>query len=63
MSAPSDLYRKRGEARRGEQEFVYYKQRFTIAEVVLTEEFLVTTKNTFDRNFFFFFLTTNEVYY
>ena len=32
---PADLYNKRGEARHGEQEFVYY--RFTIDEVVLTE--------------------------
>ena len=38
------------------------KQRFIIAEVVLTDEFLVTTKNTFGRFFVVVFLTINEVY-
>ena len=42
MSVPSDLYNKRGEAGHGEQECVYY--RFTIDEVVLTEEILVIKK-------------------
>ena len=39
---PSDLYNKRGEAGHGEQECVYY--RFTIDEVVLTEEIFVIKK-------------------
>ena len=39
MSAPSGLYNNRGETRSVEQEFVYNMQRFTISEVVLTEDF------------------------
>ena len=51
---PADLSNKRGEAHYGEQEFVYY--RFTIDEVVLTEEILVIKKNTFGRRVSFSFL-------
>ena len=61
MSSPNDLYCNRGETREGDQEFVYNKQRFTISEVVLTEEFLVTEKNTPAGNRFLF--TINEIYY
>ena len=34
-------------ARSGEQELIYYKWGFTISEFVLSEEFSVSTKNTF----------------
>ena len=37
----------RGETHRDEQECVYYKQRFTISEFVISEDCLVTPKNMF----------------
>ena len=46
MSALSGLYNNRGQAGRGEQTIVYYKQEFTIFDIVLSEECLVTTGNT-----------------
>ena len=42
----------------GEQKFVYWRQRFTIYEVVLAEEFLRTTKITFGQE-----LTINKISY
>ena len=39
---PSDLYNKRGEAGRREQESDDFKQKFTVVGVVLTKKFLVT---------------------
>ena len=62
MSAPNYLFYKRGEVRHGEQELVHYKRRFTIADIVLTEEFFVTRKDTFGRGKCFW-LAINEVYY
>ena len=54
MPTFSGLCYNRGEAHFGEQKFVYFKRRFTLSEVALSEEFLVTTKNTFSRDFCLF---------
>ena len=38
MSALSDLCHKRGDAHHSEQEFVHHTQRFTVSEIVLSED-------------------------
>ena len=54
MPALNGFYCNRGETRRGEQEFVYYKKGFNTSLSVLSKEFLMTTKNTTGQDIVFF---------
>ena len=64
ISVPKGLYYNRGETRRALWTGIclLFTQIFTIFEVVLTEEFLVITKNALGRDFLFVLFTINEIY-